>query len=188
VTHRQYETAGEAIAEAKLIVDEELEHFRNSPDSADNVLETYLQFGADPFIVSDGPTVIFSARDYAREQCREMSGDKATSLSDWFNVTFDDASIELKVNAPMRESWQVEIRWNRIIRICFKTGDFLASDEIYIFSDERTESWLVPMEANGGSELWDEIIRRSLFDPELAIKAAASVEDKLFCWPKVEPE
>jgi len=59
------------------------------------------------------------------------------------------------------------------------------SDEIYVFTTQRPESYLIPTEAKGGSELWSEIIRRGLFGPELAIKAASSVEG-LFCCPPLE--
>ena len=58
----------------------------------------------------------------------------------------------------------------------------MASDGIYVFTSDRPESYAIPTEAVGGSELWEEILRRGLFDPTLAIKAARS-EEGLYCWP-----
>ena len=74
------------------------------------------------------------------------------------------------------------IEWARIIRVCFKAADFLESDDIYIFTDERPESHLIPTEGAGGLDLWNEIVRRGLFDAELAIRAAASTGE-VFCHP-----
>jgi hypothetical protein len=104
------------------------------------------------------------------------------SLAEWFRVRFDDSVINLEVSPPNRPPWQAEISWGRIIRVCFKSGNWDTSDEVYIFTDERPESYLIPTEAGGGDALWDEIIRRKLFDAEMSIEAATST-DKLFCWP-----
>ena len=106
----------------------------------------------------------------------------SASLADWFEVTFDDHEVKLSVNPPKRLSWRAQIKWDRIIRVCFKAGDLYVPDEIYIFTDERPESYLIPTEANGGSSLWDEIIRRRLFEAELAIEAMTST-GRVFCWP-----
>lgn len=103
-------------------------------------------------------------------------------LLEWFQVRFDPALITLQVNPPSRPAWEAQIKWERIIRVCFKTGGWDSPDELYLFTDERPESYLIPMIAVGADALWDEILRRKLFDAELAIKAASST-DKLFCWP-----
>lgn len=103
-------------------------------------------------------------------------------LLEWFNVRFDVALITLQVSPPSRPAWEAQIKWERIIRICFKTGGWDSPDELYLFTDERPESYLLPMHAVGAAALWDEILRRELFDAETAIKAASSI-DKLFCWP-----
>ncbi len=104
-------------------------------------------------------------------------------LEDWFEVTFDDSTIYLDVHPPEKESWSTQIPWVEITRICFKPGDFLFTDEIYIFTDHRPESYLIPTEASGGFELWMEVIRRGFFDADLAIKAA-SADEGIFCWPE----
>ena len=110
---------------------------------------------------------------------------KSPSLAEWFGVKFDDSAISLRVSPPERQSWDAQIKWERIIRVCFNAGDLDNPDEIYIFTDERPESYLIPTEANGGDALWDELVRRKLFDPELAIKAMSST-NKLFCCPAME--
>ena len=109
------------------------------------------------------------------------------SLADWFRVGFDDTVINIRVNPPERPAWESRVEWARIIRVCFKAGDLFTTDEIYLFTDERPESYLIPTEAGGGAALWDEIIRRGVFDAELAIEAA-SATDRLFCWPLAEQQ
>lgn len=104
---------------------------------------------------------------------------------EWFQVRFDDALITLQVSPPSRPAWEAQIRWERIVRVCFKAGGWDSPDEVYLFTDERPESYLIPMIAVGAGALWDEIIRRGAFDAELAIKAASSI-DQLFCWPAAE--
>jgi hypothetical protein len=106
-------------------------------------------------------------------------------LSDWFRVEFDDAEIKLSVNPPRKEAWNAHIKWEAINRVCFKAGDLYNPDEIYIFTIERPESYLIPTEANGGDTLWNEIIRRKLFDAEVAIKATSTINE-LFCCPELE--
>lgn len=103
-------------------------------------------------------------------------------LLEWFQVRFDTTLIILEVSPPSRPAWEARIEWGRIIRVCFKAGGWDSSDEVYLFTDERPESYLIPLIAVGADALWDEIIRRGVFDAELAIKAASSI-DKLFCWP-----
>ena len=105
------------------------------------------------------------------------------SLDSWYHVTFDKEFIYRVVEPPNQETWNDKVRWEDIIRICFHPGDFLETDELYIFTNEREESYLIPLEADGGSELWGEIIGRNFFDAELAIKAATTTEG-IYCWPE----
>ena len=108
----------------------------------------------------------------------------AGPIIEWFHVTFDDELIRVHLDAPGQEEIRESISWSEIIRVCFKTGDFMSPDEIYIFINSRPESYLIPSVAEGGADLWGEIINRGLFDAELAIKAATSPADELFCWPE----
>lgn len=103
-------------------------------------------------------------------------------LREWYSVGFDDSAIALQVSPPNGVAWEVTILWEQIIQVCFKTGDWMESDEIYLFTDERPESHAIPTEAEGGRALWSEILARQLFDAEMAIQAAATTNE-LFCSP-----
>ncbi len=107
------------------------------------------------------------------------------ALDTWFHVSFNNDYILIEVNPPSSDGWEAQIEWIKILRICFQPADFLASDDIYIFTSEREESYVIPTEADGGLEIWNEIIRRNYFDAALAIKAASSVSG-LYCWPQEE--
>ncbi|HEC39323.1 hypothetical protein LCGC14_0587440 [marine sediment metagenome] len=108
-----------------------------------------------------------------------------SSLLEWYFVTFDNKNVYRDVRPSFQESWKDQFEWNKIIRICFQTGDLYSSDELYIFIKDKKESFLIPMEANGGLELWGEIIDRRLFDADLAIKIASESEGMLHCWPEI---
>lgn len=103
-------------------------------------------------------------------------------LREWYSVCFDDSAIALQVNPPNGIAWKETIQWERIIRVCFQTGDWSESDVIYLFTDERPESYVIPTEAEGGQALWYKILEQELFDAELAI-AAATTTNELFCFP-----
>ncbi len=108
------------------------------------------------------------------------------SLSTWYHVSFDGEKIYRETNPPNGEEWNDELFWKDIIRVCFKAGeDLFDNDEIYIFTDKRDESYLIPTMTDGGAELWGEIIDRGLFDAELGIKVATGLEG-LHCWPEGE--
>ncbi len=109
-------------------------------------------------------------------------------LADWYNVSFDDTCVCRDVRPPGGEAWKDQFEWKDVIRVCFQAGDLYSSDEIYIFVKNREESYLIPTEANGGSELWGAIIDRGLFDAELAIKIASDTEGELYCWPEITRE
>jgi hypothetical protein len=105
------------------------------------------------------------------------------SVETWFEVTFDADRVYMNVSPPGKDAWHQEFRWDDIIRICFKSEDLGMSDGLYFFTRARPESYVIPLEGKGGSELWVEVINRGLFDADLAIEAAGCVEEKLFCWP-----
>ncbi|NJK43553.1 MAG: hypothetical protein HC933_04145 [Pleurocapsa sp. SU_196_0] len=113
-------------------------------------------------------------------RCGKLMG--MPSLRDWYSVRFDDRAISLQVNPPDGAAWSEVIQWQRIIRICLQTGDWSESDVMYIFTDARAESYVIPTEADGGLALWSEILERKLFDADTAIKAATTT-NKLFCHP-----
>lgn len=101
----------------------------------------------------------------------------------WLEVDYDAESITISRRKLFLLKAVTKISWSRIIRICFLGGDHIKFDEIYLFTDERPESYVIPMDSLGGLQLWGEIIERGLFDAELAIKAASASCDELLCWP-----
>lgn len=105
----------------------------------------------------------------------------------WFHVAWSEDGVSMVVEPPGREAWTAAFPWSRVSRVCFKAEDPGMSDGIYVFTTLRPESFVVPMDASGGLELWNEIVRRGLFSPELAIEAASASEG-LFCWPPIEPD
>ena len=108
--------------------------------------------------------------------------DNTPALEEWFTVTWDTTRVHLDVAPPGREPWKASFEWASVVRVCFEAEGGLASDGVYVFTRTRPESYVIPTEASGGAEFWDEVLRRGLFDPELAI-AAASATEGLFCWP-----
>ncbi|MHA2140157.1 MAG: hypothetical protein ACXADC_05715 [Candidatus Thorarchaeota archaeon] len=108
------------------------------------------------------------------------------ALDTWFHVKFDDEFIDIHVHPPEREERCARIKWAEIVRICFRPSDFLGSDEILIFTEGQEASYLIPVEADGGFALWDQIIDRELFDADLAIKLASSSDEEFHCWPSLD--
>ena len=104
----------------------------------------------------------------------------------WFVVITDDQSIHLSVTPPGRPPWQAVLPWNSVTRVCFEAEGPLVSDSLYLFTRLRPESWVVPVEAQGGTALLQELIRRRLFDPALAISAMTALQG-VFCWPDESP-
>ena len=104
-------------------------------------------------------------------------------LSEWFHVSFDEAGVHREVNPPGGEAWSDQFAWGDVIRVCLKGGDLFESDELYIFTRQRPESYVIPTEAEGGLALLDELVKHRLFDAQLAIEAATATEG-LWCWPE----
>ena len=104
-------------------------------------------------------------------------------LNEWFRVAFDGERVSLDVAPPGRDAWSAKFPWDSVLRVCFKAEGLEASDGVYVFTALRPESYVIPVEARGGAEFWTEVIRRGLFDAQLAIEAASAPEG-LFCWPQ----
>lgn len=107
------------------------------------------------------------------------------TLDSWYRVTFDATHVYRDVRPPGGEAWQDQCAWADIIRVCFEPGDFLLTDTIYLFTNQRPESYEIPTDADGGGALWGEIVRRGLFDAQRAIAVALGTEG-LECWPPLE--
>ncbi len=104
-------------------------------------------------------------------------------LGDWFHVSFDEAGVRRQVNPPGKEPWSDGFAWEDVVRVCLKAGDLFESDELYIFTRQRPESYVIPTEAEGGLALLGELVKRGLFDAQMAIEAATATEG-LWCWPE----
>ena len=103
-------------------------------------------------------------------------------LENWYFVTWDNEYIYRKVSPPGHEHWNDKFRWADIVRICFEANDYLLSDNIYFFTSERDESYVIAIEARGGSELWKIVLDKGLFDPEFYLQEATSMGG-IVCWP-----
>jgi hypothetical protein len=114
-----------------------------------------------------------------------LSPPRIGPLNHWYHVRYDEKRIHIQAEPIGRKPWIQELNWDSIDRIVFKAEDFDLSDAIYIFTSSRPESYIIPTEADGGAELWKEIIRRGLFDPELAIEAASSTGGT-YIWPPID--
>ena len=104
-------------------------------------------------------------------------------LDEWYVVTYDGTGVNLDVSPPWRRPWKDSFSWSSVQRICFQGGGPHTSDRIYVFTSKRPESYPIPIEARGGQNVWAEIIRRGLFDADLALQAAGSGWG-LLCWPQ----
>ncbi len=121
----------------------------------------------------------------ALDRARTATSVGAASEIEWYQVSFNETGVQINAQPPGREPWSAGFRWDAVECVCFKAEDMLVSDGIYVFTSDRPESYAIPTEAVGGSELWGEILRRGLFDPELAMEAARSLGG-LYCWPPLD--
>lgn len=108
------------------------------------------------------------------------------SLSDWFFVRCDADGVALDVRPPGGEAWTDRFAWIDVNRVCFKAGGPFDSDEYYVFTATRPESYVIPSEAAGVSDLLDALMARRHFPAEVAIEAATLSEGEIVCWPKAE--
>jgi hypothetical protein len=72
-----FETYDAAVAACREIVDRSLAWHHKPGMTADQLYETYIDFGDDPFVVALGSAPAgerFSAWTYARERCRVICG------------------------------------------------------------------------------------------------------------------
>lgn len=76
ITGPTFNTAEEAVAECKRIVDRNLRWLRlgaKDPNDPKGLYRRYVSFGDDPLIKADGPNQkLFSAWTYAEERCKEI--------------------------------------------------------------------------------------------------------------------
>ena len=71
-TAGEYDSCEQAIEKCKRIVDDFLLDGLKPSMTAQQLMEMYIFFGEDPFIVSQDTGCSFHARDYARQRCEEL--------------------------------------------------------------------------------------------------------------------
>lgn len=101
----------------------------------------------------------------------------------WYQVRFDAHHVHRAAQPPGEPGWTDRLAFDDISRVCLEIEEFSLTDGLYIFTRTRPESYAIPMSAEGALDLLNELIRRGLFDAQMAIDAAA-VESGLFCWPE----
>jgi hypothetical protein len=72
IRHKEFETCKEAVKECKKIVNEYFDRIEEK-HSFEVLWGGYMTYGEDPYIVSDDDECKFSAWDYAKQRCRELS-------------------------------------------------------------------------------------------------------------------
>lgn len=105
--------------------------------------------------------------------------------SAWYQVTFDHDGVHRAAQPQGQPGWSDFFGWADVERVCIEVEEFSDSDGLYVFTRARPESYAIPMGAEGALDLLHELVRRGLFDGQLAIDAA-SAENGLFCWPEIE--
>jgi hypothetical protein len=103
--------------------------------------------------------------------------------SPWYRVHFDDERVHRAAQPPDQPAWSDAFAWADVVRVCLEVEDFTGAGGLYLFTRQRPESYAIPMFADGALDLLQELVRRGLFDGQLALDAA-SAESGLFCWPE----
>jgi hypothetical protein len=106
-------------------------------------------------------------------------------MLDWFKSWFDQQRVYRQATPPNAEAWSDSLAWEDIVRVCLEMeGGPWGTDSLYIFTRHRPESYVFPLATDDGQAVLNELIRRGLFDAQLAIDAALG--EGLYCWPKDE--
>ena len=107
-------------------------------------------------------------------------------LEKWFKIELNADYVTIKASPPENDPWEQSFTWAAVTRVCFKNEEGLVSDAFYIFTTLRKESFIIPIDANGGKEFVQEIRKRGLFPEDITITAFASTEGGVYCWPPIE--
>jgi hypothetical protein len=110
------------------------------------------------------------------------TGNNKRQFRNCFSVTWDDNCVCIESNLPNRIKAIEKFKWADIEKICLEAKSKKLSDEIYFFTTDRLEAYIVPVEATGGHRLLEMLIVKKLYDANLAKSAIASVEG-LYWWP-----
>ena len=71
-SHGHFDTCEEAMAACKKIVEECLIGSYKAGMNEDKLYDTYLDFGDNPFIVSEDGNCKFNSREYAKSICKNI--------------------------------------------------------------------------------------------------------------------
>ncbi len=110
------------------------------------------------------------------------TGKNKRQFKNCFSVTWDDEFVRIESTPPKRYTVIEKFKWLDIEKICMEAKSKKLSDEIYFFTADRLEAYIVPVEATGGRKLLEMLIIKKLYDANLAKNAIASVEG-LYWWP-----
>lgn len=102
-------------------------------------------------------------------------------LNQQFHVEFDDSTVHIRIMSK-RDPVQEQFDWSEVTQVCFVAQGFATSDEIQVRTIRNPVGYVIPIEADGGDEFWNEMLRRGLFDQALALEAMGAT-NKTFCWP-----
>jgi hypothetical protein len=84
--HGEYETYEAAVTACKAIVDRVIADSYKKGMSADDLYQSYMMFGDDPFIVPTPKGAHFSAWEYAKQNCANPiapSREHKKTIEDW---------------------------------------------------------------------------------------------------------
>lgn len=94
-------------------------------------------------------------------------------LRDWYTVSFDEHALQVHCAPPGHEAWGERLPWSGIARAELVEEGLSASDRVRLVSREGGEPLLeVPIEADGGREFLQELLRRDLLDVSFLQKQA----------------
>jgi len=103
-----FAAAGEALAAARKIVDDFLRQAFRPGMTARELYSAYQGFGEDPFIVSDDPACVFSAWDYARERCAELTGTPLAPGTE--EPAMGQNSADISLREELEEVYRAQVR------------------------------------------------------------------------------
>jgi hypothetical protein len=107
-----YETAAEAIAACKEIVDDCLKPMLQPGMSCKALYRQYEQFGEDPFVRAidpNGPPAAFTAWQYAREQCEVLCSDGSPRKDPRIGTVFP-------LNRPLAREFMSKVQASAVVQ------------------------------------------------------------------------
>ncbi|MBU1281802.1 MAG: hypothetical protein KJ989_06195 [Gammaproteobacteria bacterium] len=107
------------------------------------------------------------------------------NVSDWYQVSFNAFQISISAQPPGKDSWEQSVNWESIIRVLWQGEGGIISDGIYLFTSERSESYVIATDARGGESFVKELINRKYFSSQKFSEAVLQPYGS-YCWPENE--